>query len=791
MCNCRKIILSVFFIICYTINSYSQVEMVSLSGKVTDKKEVPLEGISVFLKGTNYGASTGINGKFVITNISPGSYTLVLSGMGLKKKVIEVSLTNNQEFLPDIKLDNDLTLIEEVVVATKTKTAKIKEQSFAVNSIETKKLKNTTIDVNQILNQTSGVRIKESGGLGSQYEFSLNGLSGRQIRIFVDDIPVDQLGNSFNLNNLTVNLVDRIDVYKGVVPIRLGADALGGAINIITNKKANSFLDLSYSIGSFNTHRSALNTKYRFKESGFTIKATGFHNYSDNNYTMNDLPVFVDGVEQRQDIERFHDTYESVMGNIGLGVTNVSWADTFIGEVSLANIEQDIQSGIFGTPVGEATEEEDNTTYSLKYSKSGLFNNKVDTDLFVLYNEVASKSIDTSSNRYDWSGRVIRTENNALGEIVREKTIFEFDQSQFLYRLHAKYNISKLHHLSINHIYSDIEREGENRLNSRDDEPFRSPNTLKKKVTGIAYESNFFKNKLENIVSVKYFDFDILTKNAIQFQQNQFEIQDIEVSEQKIGYALSSRFFITPNWYVKASYEKGYRIPQPIEIFGDGLRVIANPMLMPETSHNINLGMSYRTNISNASLKTDINLFQRDVDNFIFLQQTGRFSGYENVLSVLVKGIECDFSFTQKKYRITGNFTWQNVLNNQEFIAGTTTRSRVYRDKMPNTPYLFANTNINYNAGTIFSKINMSVYHSINYVHEFFLNYPSVSQTDTKNTIPDQFLNHIGATFSSTDNTYNLSIEARNIFDAEAFDNFNLQKPGRAIYLKLRYFINN
>src|SRR5690606_26457631 len=114
-------------------------------------------------------------------------------------------------------------------------------------------------------------------------------------RIFVDDIPVDQLGSSFNLNNLSVNLIDRIDVYKGVVPIGLGADALGGAINIATDRKIGSFLDASYSIGSFNTHRASLDSKYRFSKSGFTVSASGFYNYSDNNYTMEDMPVFING----------------------------------------------------------------------------------------------------------------------------------------------------------------------------------------------------------------------------------------------------------------------------------------------------------------------------------------------------------------------------------------------------------------------------------------------------------------------------------------------------------------
>lgn len=786
MKNLKSALLIVFFLLFLVKNLSAQA---SISGAITDFQNNPLSGITILIQGTKIGVASDLEGNYKLDNLPLDTYTLDVTGVGFKKQTKVISLSTNQNLVLNIVLEEDTTQIDEVIVTGKRKTTRVEEKGLAVNSIATQPFQNNTTDVNQILNQTSGVRIKESGGLGSNYELSLNGLSGRQIRIFVDDIPVDQLGSSFNLNNLAVNLVERIDVYKGVVPIHLGADALGGAVNIITDKKANSFLDASYSVGSFNTHRATLNGKYRFENSGFTVKATGFYNYSENNYQMNNQTVFIDGVEQEVDIERFHDTYKSAMGNVGLGFTNVSWADALMADVSVADIAQDVQSGIFGTPVGEAVETEKNTTYSLRYSKSGLFNGKLSTNLFALYNEITSQSIDTSSNRYDWSGRIIRTENNNLGELVREKTIFEYEQSQLLYRLNAVYAIADDHRISTNHIYSNIERQGENRLNTSDNEPFRSPNTLKSAVTGVSYESNFFDDRLENNVFLKYFDFDLLTRNAVEFQQNQFEIEDIETTQQNIGYGVSSRFFIKPNWLIKASYEKGFRIPQPTEIFGDGLLIIANSALAPESSHNINLGTNFSTPVGNGTLKNEVNVFQRDVDNFIRIRQDGRFSTYENIVNVLVLGVEWDALYHWEKFIFNGNLTWQNVLNNQEFITGTTTPSEVFHDRMPNTPYFFANANINYDFGVVFSNIRMNAYYEINYVHSYFLNYPSTSIASTKNSIPDQFLNHLGATFSTADNRYNVSLEMRNLFNAEAFDNFNLQKPGRAVYLKLRYFI--
>ena len=60
-------------------------------------------------------------------------------------------------------------------------------------------------------------------------------------------------GESFSLENIPASIVDRVEVYKGVVPAYLGGDALGGAINIVTNESKKNYYDISYRVGSFNT----------------------------------------------------------------------------------------------------------------------------------------------------------------------------------------------------------------------------------------------------------------------------------------------------------------------------------------------------------------------------------------------------------------------------------------------------------------------------------------------------------------------------------------------------------
>src|SRR5690606_35793121 len=136
---------------------------------------------------------------------------------------------------------------------------------------------------------------REQGGLGSNFNFSINGLSGKSVKYFIDGVPVEVMGSTMSLNNIPVNLSERIEVYKGVVPVHLGSDAMGGAINIITSQRQTNFLDASYSYGSFNTHRAALTGQYTHEKTGLIAKASAFFNYSDNNYLMKDVEVLEGG----------------------------------------------------------------------------------------------------------------------------------------------------------------------------------------------------------------------------------------------------------------------------------------------------------------------------------------------------------------------------------------------------------------------------------------------------------------------------------------------------------------
>ena len=256
-----------------------------IEGRVLTADKEPLDFVTVYLENTSLAAYTSEKGDFILRDIPGGTYKLTASYVGFTPYSVDVTIVAGQTLrLPDMLLSPGEQL-EEVVVIGKSETRKIKELSYSVAALDVSRYRNISSDLNQLVNKTSGVRIREEGGLGSGYSFNLNGFSGKQVKFFLDGIPMDNFGASFGLNNLSPSMVGRVEVYKGVLPVNLSADALGGAVNIITRREAN-YLDASYSVGSFNTHRVSVNHAYTHGKSGFTIRTHLFYNYSDNSYKV-------------------------------------------------------------------------------------------------------------------------------------------------------------------------------------------------------------------------------------------------------------------------------------------------------------------------------------------------------------------------------------------------------------------------------------------------------------------------------------------------------------------------
>ena len=236
------------------------VSAVIVKGKVIDQDKKAIAFASVAIRNSSSGTVSDAYGDFTL-DLKRANQQLMVSCIGYESTTVEVSVGNVLSVIT-VVLKRSTTTINEVMVVEKSETTIAKEQPYSISVIDLKPLKTRNLDINQVLNTSAGIRIREEGGLGSNFKFSLNGFSGNQVKFFLDGLPMDNFGSSLSLNNIPVNLISKVEVYKGVVPIHLGADALGGAVNVITDSHIKNYIDASYSLGSFNTHRAAIISRF-------------------------------------------------------------------------------------------------------------------------------------------------------------------------------------------------------------------------------------------------------------------------------------------------------------------------------------------------------------------------------------------------------------------------------------------------------------------------------------------------------------------------------------------------
>ena len=310
--------------------------------------------------------------------------------------------------------------LQDVTVIAKSKARLLQEQAYAVSVVDLKNQYTQVTSLNKVLNTITSVRLREDGGVGSNYSFAMNGFSGNQVKFFLDGIPMDNFGSSFNLANLSANMADRVEVYKGVLPVSLGADALGGAVNIVSRRNAN-YLDATYSIGSFNTHKVSVNGAYTNMKTGFTLRSNFFFNYSKNDYKVYAPIVDLNTGLQEGDawIKRFNDQYHSVGLKLESGVVGRSWADYLLFGVIASENRKHIQTGATMDAVyGKVHSQSYSFIPSLRYKKTNLLTPGLDLLLYATYSMVNTDNVDTAQVKYNWRGESVRSNSRGEGYLT-------------------------------------------------------------------------------------------------------------------------------------------------------------------------------------------------------------------------------------------------------------------------------------------------------------------------------------------------------------------------------------
>lgn len=780
------------------INSAISPETATIQGRVMDLQRQPLPYANVLIEKLGLGTVGNGEGYFKLEKVPLGTQTITVSSLGYKSQKVTLTISEKEIEGVNFRLKEETKELEEVVVRGKSDASELRESAQAVTVVTTETVKLQTADLGEIMAKTEGVSVQRGGGLGSGARFALGGLSGDQIRFFYNGVPLDFSPYAFGLANVPVNAIERVEVYKGVVPIQFGADALGGAVNLVppqTNKKIGG--SVSYQTGSFGTHRATANLEHYNEDSGFFASFGGFYDYTDNNYQIDVAVPNERGQLQQFEVERFHDAYRAFGANFALGLRNKKWAKELSLEGYYGDYDNEIQNSqapglinepqlginnaVAGSPFGEVVFTSFSTGANLHYTLEP--GDKWTIDLRGGYNYNERESLDVSNNLYNWFGEVVRVQNQP-GEFGLADNLITKSENVFA-RQQTTFYINDRHSLNLSLAPTYGLRTADDLLVDGPFDPALDEGRLFDFVSGLEYRAELLGGKLENVAFVKNYRQNVRIE-SLDPSVDEVLVDERSVSEFGAGNGLRHEW--SERFSTKLSYEFAYRLPRLDEIFGDGQFIQENLELRPENSHNINLQWNY-TGRDTARVQWQLqgNFFLRRVDDLIFLLvNADEFGSFQNVWSATSEGVELGGSVSDiiKGLTLSANTTYQDYRNTSDTGPFTAFNG----DRIPNLPFFFVNGAAEYAFEGLFRKGDgLSLFWNLRHVGGFFVGWESAGLQQFKAEVPDQTVQNAGATYRVELGKLrnSITLEVRNLADAKVFDFFGVQRPGRAVFVKL------
>ena len=748
-----------------------------LSGKVLDKSTgEPLINAEIIIKDLNKGTTTDDKGFYQIHNLPLGSYTVSFYYLGYQSISKRINITGQTHL--SVSLKEEKQEIGEMVFTAKTIAHQKKEEAMPVTVIDLSNIRGTVSSVQDILVKTVGVTIRSSGGVGSSSRLSVRGLEGKRIGFFIDELPLSEQTDYIDINDIPVDMIDRIEIYKGVVPARFGGSSLGGAVNIVIREYPEKYADMSYGLESFNTHKLQAVFKRNLKEKGLTFGIGGSYTTADNNYT------FESPYRRGLYITRNHDQYQKILVG-GSFKAHKWWFDKVEIEPVVVKTYKEVQGIEYD--IREAHSHSLMTGLATKLTKDHFFLDGLNFDMLNGLVFTKMNFIDKATRRYEWDGASYPTPSRYGGEVGYNFPSDSDDRKfSFVNKTNLEYLINQNHSLNFNTVLSVAKGTPKDELKKQSlGKQVNFDSRMLSWVSGLTYDFHTSDDVFLNSLTGRYYLYTMHTQRAPLFVPGQYNV-DLNKSSFGISDALRYRFL--PSFMGKLSVGHDVRIPTESELLGDGIAIVPSGDLLPERNTNINVGCLLDLvgkHPSNAQI--ELNLFYMHLKDMI--RYTAGLIGaqYQNFGEMRTIGVEFEAKadILPSLYAYV-NTTYQDLRDIRDYEPASTIPNPTKDKRMPNIPYLMGNIGLEFHRENLFggNGQNTRLFLDYAFVEEYFYDF-EMTQLD-KRRIPRSTTFDLGFEHSFLNNKLFISGKIHNLTDQKVLSEFNRPLPGINGGIKLR-----
>lgn len=594
------------------ISANAQVSLVFLDAKT----QQPLEGVAIACYGISETKTT-----FAITDRSgsisvPVSTPVIIKATHLayQSLVDTIHFPKTQNFY----LVEKTSQLDEIVVTGQYQPQSAKNSVYKVNRISAERIQaQGATSLQDVLTNELNIRFSRDNALGTS-SVNLQGLSGQNIKVLIDGVPVigrSGVSNEIDLNQIDPNSIDRIEIVEGPMAVNFGADALAGTFNIITKKdiEGKIAIDLSiqeetiakeYSLFSDGIHSYSARVGYNISPNWFAqiesrLNKSGGWTGTGEGRNKNWFPKdqqFTSGVV------RFQKHQSSI-------TYRLDWMDETISNLG---------------PIVEIAQK-DNYAFDTTYHSNRMMhqlNGEIIMGKLTMHPVVSFSEYERLTNRYKHTLISGNKENTSRQDTISYQTIF-FRNT--LSNQELSFKESNLQ-LQVG-IDGNIETASGTSLSAGD-----------KHISNLGLFASVeygWKDKFEVRPGIR------LTHNS--------DYKSIPTPSVNLKYNL------TPQSQLRLAYGRGYRAPSLRELYHEFVdtnhNILGNPNLQPERSHNFNIDAT--TELKKIPLSTSLGAFYNRITNQItyFTPQgtTNQATTYSNLLQYKTTGVSLTSTYKSEK----------------------------------------------------------------------------------------------------------------------------------------------
>ena len=313
--------------------------------------------------------------------------------------------------------------IEEEVLVTATRTAK-SQNDLAIGSIIITRAdieNSNAADLADLLRFQAGLDIGRNGGPGQTTSVFIRGTESNHTLVLINGVKMNPgtIGGAA-IQNISPEIIERIEIIKGPRSSLYGSEAIGGVINIITRQSQDSAIATTLALGSFGAQQITTNTTYRDQDkfASFTLD-------------WKDTDGFASLREQTQD--RGHDNL-SLNLRAGLNIFsqeielnhwqasgNTEYYGFDTAAFNTGPLDQDFNNAVTSINIGSSFSNEWKSNFIIAKANDAIDQNQLD---FFFFPIPEKDKVETDRLSFDWQNTfsLQKTGLTAGAYFEREKT---------------------------------------------------------------------------------------------------------------------------------------------------------------------------------------------------------------------------------------------------------------------------------------------------------------------------------------------------------------------------------